>query len=155
MKKSFFIPVVLFLISFSGCRKETDYILYHSFENQSWYRFNKIQFEIPMERTDRSYDIFIFARHKTDYEFDNLDFNMVMTTPSGEERIREYHFAIKDRTGNFIGKCAKDTCEASIPLKKEIRFQKKGLLKIEIENLVPRLETKGVLGIGIRLHPLG
>ena len=155
MKKSFILFLVTVLFSYNACNKEKDYVLYHSFENQSWYRFNKLQFEIPLENSGRACDIYFFVRHKTDYEFDDLDFNMIMTTSSGEERIKEYHFIIKDRTGNFTGRCEKDTCIASIPLKKGIRFTKKGILKIEIENLVPRLETRGILGAGIRLHPHG
>jgi hypothetical protein len=75
-----------------------------------------------------------------------------MTTPSGEERIKEYHMNIKKKDGGFIGPCNKDSCEVTINLKKQLMLTK-GVLKIEIENLVPRLELNGLLSIGIRLRP--
>lgn len=76
---------------------------------------------------------------------------MIMNTPSGEERIKEYSFRIR-RDGSFTGKCTGDSCEAVISLKKEMFFSSGGILRIEIENLVPRLETKNLLGVGIRLR---
>ena len=147
--------VFFILLSFlaTGCSQgKTDY--YHRFNNQVWQRFNILSFEVPVEKTGVPYDILFFAHHTKEYEYDNLDFNMVMTTPSGEERIREYTFTLK-RYGSFTGKCNGDSCEAVIPVKTDITFSKKGILKIEIENLVPRLEIKGLLGVGIRIVPKG
>jgi hypothetical protein len=40
-------------------------------------------------------------------------------------------------------------------LKREIRIEKPGILKIEIENLTPQITTDGVLGVGIRLLQSG
>jgi hypothetical protein len=99
--------------------------------------------------------VFFFANHTRDYEFDNLAFNMIMTTPSGEERIKEYKFLLKDKTGGFTGTCYKDSCTASIALKKGLRLEKKGMLRIEIETLVPRLQINALLGVGVRLVPSG
>jgi gliding motility-associated lipoprotein GldH len=134
-----------------GCRKEKDREFYHPFRNHTWQRFDKLTFEIPLERSGKPYDIYFFVRHTREYEFDNLDFNMIMNTPSGEERIKEYSFRIR-RDGSFTGKCTGDSCEAVISLKKEMFFSSGGILRIEIENLVPRLETKNLLGVGIRLR---
>jgi gliding motility-associated lipoprotein GldH len=144
---------LLTLLILSSCSKDKDYVIYHRFPDHSWYRYNILQFEIPIEPSKESYDVYFFAVHSRKYSFENLDFNMIMTTPDGEERIREYHFPIRRKNGGFIGEFSGDTCSASIPLKKEIYFSSKGVLKIEIENLVPRLEIKGIMGAGIRLHP--
>jgi gliding motility-associated lipoprotein GldH len=146
------LPCIFILLSACSGNRATDY--YHRFENNTWQRFDILKFDIPIEKTNTSYDIYFFAHHTRDYEYDNLDFNMDMSTPSGEERIREYHFPIK-RSGNFTGTCTDDSCEAIIPLKKEMNFSAKGHLIIEIENLVPRLETRYLLGVGIRLVPHG
>ena len=109
-------------------------------------------FEIPVEVQRKSYDVSLFIRHTKQYEFDDLNFNMLMTTPSGEERIKEYKMHIKKKDGGFFGQCNNDSCEVTISLKKQLTLTK-GILSIEIENLVPRLEVKGLLSIGIRLRP--
>ena len=153
MKKISYLPGILILIIVSGCSKNNDYFSYHKFNDQTWSRFNVLQFEIPVNTTEKIYDISLIVSHSKEYEFDYLDFNMIMTTPSGEERIREYHLDIKRKDGKFTGKCNDDSCEVSVVLKRELNLTK-GILTLEIENLVPRMEIKGLLGIGIRLHPV-
>jgi gliding motility-associated lipoprotein GldH len=155
MKKIFPYTGLVMLVLLSSCSNDKDYVIYHRFPKHAWYRYNILQFEIPVERSEKAYDVIFFTRHTKDYPFDNLDFNMIMTTPSGEERIKEYHFVIKRKDGGFTGECTKDSCMASIPLKNEIYFPAKGILKIEIETLVPRVEIPGILGVGIRLHRRG
>ena len=137
---------------FPSCSGNDELESYQKFNDQTWPRFNILHFEIPVNSSEKTYDVSLFVRHTREYEFDALDFNMMMTTPSGEERIREYHMNIKKRDGSFVGKCNNDSCEVTINLKKQITLTK-GVLTIDLENLVPRLEAKGLLGIGIRLRP--
>jgi gliding motility-associated lipoprotein GldH len=147
--------ILILLILLSGCKNNDEIINYHKFKNHTWDRFEKIRFDIPILNIDQPYDVFFFANHTKDYEFDNLEFNMIMTTPDGEERIKEYKFLLKNKTGGFTGNCNQDSCTVSISLKKGIRMEKKGMLRIEIETLVPRLKVTALLGVGIRMVPSG
>jgi hypothetical protein len=70
---------------------------------------------------------------------------MILDTPSGEERIREYLMQIRDKNGNYSGTLTGDTCITQIFLKRKLYCSKKGILKVEIENLNPRMETEGVI----------
>jgi gliding motility-associated lipoprotein GldH len=112
-----------------------------------------LNFEIPVTDKLMNSDISFFIRYTKAYEFNDFDFNMIMNTPSGEERTRVFHIDIKQKNGKFCGKCNPDSCETVVVLKNGISLQKKGRLKIEIENLVPRLDLNGVLGAGIRISP--
>jgi len=155
MSKKTLIYGLLILLLFSGCKKNDEIIRYHKFNDRTWNRFEKIRFDIPILDNDKRYDVYFFANHTKDYEFDNLEFNMIMTTPSGEERIKEYKFLLKNKTGAFTGNCSQDSCTASIVLKKGLQIEKKGMLRIEIETLVPRLQVNALLGVGIRMVPSG
>ena len=155
MKNRILVYCLLIVVVLSGCKKNHEIVSYHKFSNNIWERYDILKFDIPISEADESYDVYFFANHTRDYEFDNLRFNMVMTTPSGEERIKEYHFMIKKKTGEFTGTCASDSCSASITLKKGLRITKKGMLRIEIETLVPRLQITSLLGVGIRMVPSG
>lgn len=134
-----------------SCSRNKPIEVYQQFDNQSWHRYRTLKFEIPLNTSGNSYDIMIFAHLTKDFSYETLDFNMVMNTPSGEERIKEYQLKIKSFTGSFLGKCDQDSCIYSMPLKKGIIIAEPGILKIELENLTPRIETTGILGIGIRL----
>jgi gliding motility-associated lipoprotein GldH len=154
MKKTLILSSFLFIIFLSGCHKNNDIVQYHKFNNRIWNRFEKITFDIPILDIEKRYNVYFFAHHTKDYEYDNLEFNMIMNTPSGEERIKEYKFLLKDKTGGFTGNCTSDSCESIIPLKKGLKLEKKGMLRIEIEVLVPHLEINYLLGVGIRLEPV-
>ena len=147
-----FLPLIFFLGS--GCGKKDSRELFHRFPDKTWARFNLLSFEIPIEKGN-AYDIYLFARFANDYPYETLDFNMIMNTPAGEERIKEYRMDVKSKSGNFCIECSKDSCLGTILLKKEINIAKPGIMKIEIENLTPRILTEGVLGVGIRWMPSG
>jgi gliding motility-associated lipoprotein GldH len=151
-KKSFYVGILVLLV-FCGCSKNDDVEVYYKFKDHAWSRFDPVRFELTVKASERNYDVLLFIHHTVEYEFDNFDFNMIMTTPSGEERIKEYHMDIKRKDGGFIGKLNNDSCELTIALKKDLKLTK-GILTLEFENLIPRLETKGLLGIGIKLHPV-
>jgi len=153
MNKRYLLYGFLILLLFSGCKKSNEILSYHKFKDQTWSRFDKITFNIPIIDVDKQYDVYFFANHTKNYEFDNLRFNMIMTTPSGEERIKDYKFMLKNTTGGFVGECRGDSCTASIVLRKGMSIEKIGMLRIEIETLVPRLQIENILGIGIRLVP--
>jgi hypothetical protein len=142
------------LLSGTGCGKKEGAELYHSFPDKTWARFNLLSFEIPIESMERG-NVYLFARFAPGFLHESLDFNMIMTTPAGEERINEYQMAVKTKAGEFCIECTKDSCQGSILLKKEINLSKPGILKVEIENMIPRIATEGILGIGIRVVPSG
>jgi len=134
-----------------SCTSNKPIEVYQKFDNQSWHRYRTLKFEIPLNSSKQSYDIILFAHITKVFEFETLDFNMVMNTPSGEERINEYQLKIKSSAGSLLGKCNEDYCIYTSPLKKGISITEAGVLKIELENLTPRIETKGIVGIGVRL----
>ena len=154
-------PVFLLLIlsislfTGNGCRKTEIKELYHRFPEKVWARFNILSFEIPVNETARPYNIYMFGCFSRDFKYETLDFNMIMNTSAGEERTHVYQMEVKSKSGTFLGECNNDTCRGTIMLKKELRLAKPGILKIEIENLIPRLITEGVLGVGIRMVPSG
>jgi gliding motility-associated lipoprotein GldH len=152
--KTYFFYLAILIGSFFSCSPHPkEIVVYHQFERNSWHRFEKLLFNIPIHEPNKVYDIYFFARHSTNYKFENLDFGMIMNTPSGEERINQYSFKIKKTTGGFYSKCSKDTCSAEMAIKRGLLFPKKGILKIEIETLVPRLEIDELFGVGIRIIP--
>lgn len=144
---------VILLIFISGCRKPAQTEWYHPFSDRNWERFNILRFEIPINDAGESHNITLFAYLSSEYEYHELPFNMVMETPSGEERINEYLLQFRSKNGNLINQCTNDSCLVQVILKQGMRINKTGILVLEIENLNPRLLTTGVCGVGIRVTP--
>ena len=132
------LPVMVFLGS--GCGKKEARELYHRFPEKAWARFNLLSFEIPVEKAN-TYDIYLFAQFANSYPYETLNFNMIMNTPAGEERINEYKMQVRSASGNFCIECSHDSCMGTVLLKKQINIARPGTLKIEIENLAIQLDT--------------
>ncbi|MBE0647032.1 MAG: hypothetical protein IH596_04530 [Bacteroidales bacterium] len=143
---------LLGMILLTGCRQTDPDGIYYPFKNHVWQRFNILKFEIPVKQSDKPYTVVFFARHNAEFPYKSLDFNMVMNTPSGEERIREFQLLIRDKDDAFLGDCELEICETTLVLKKDLSINKDGMLMVELENLIPRMETPGLLGVGIRLQ---
>jgi len=115
-----------------------------SFSNNTWQRYDILKFEFPLSGSKESYDLLFELRCSKTFAFNELPLNMILYTPSGEERIRECHLQIKETNGSFKGSFKGDTVITRLVLKKELYCSVKGVLKIEIENLNPRMQTEGV-----------
>jgi len=152
---SYLFVVMSIIVLMAGCTAEKSQEYYHKFETQAWPRFQNVTFEIPINRIDIPYDIYFFAGLSNEFPFESIPFNMVMNTPSGEERIREYEMPVKSKTGNFIIDCNKDSCQCQLLLKEGLIMTKPGTLTIELENLIPKLEAVGISGVGIRVIQSG
>lgn len=143
------------ILGFTGCSKQQKDEWYYPLPAHTWERFNILRFEIPVEKTETgNWDVVLFTWLSPGFEYSTLDFNMTLTTATGEERINEYQLPFKAEDGSLIKPCSSDSCQASITLKKSLRISKPGILTLELENLTPRLKTEGVFGIGIRLTPV-
>lgn len=143
------------ILVFPLCNPGKSYEVYHKFEKNLWPRFDILRFEIPITEIEKPYDVLFFARLSLQFPFESLSFNMVMNTPSGEERINAYDMKVKSKAGNFVIGCDKSLCEGTLLLKKELSMKKPGKLIIELENLIPRMQVEGISGIGIRVIESG
>ncbi len=140
MRKLFFLILFILFIISTACRREKPIEYTFQFEKQTWSRFSNVIITIPLKENNKTYEVNFFARFTHDYPHETLIFNMIMTTPSGEERIMEYQ--IKKI---ILGE------ENQITLKKDLFISKSGNLVLELENLMPQLHLSGISMIGVRL----
>ncbi|NOX48906.1 MAG: gliding motility lipoprotein GldH [Chlorobi bacterium] len=141
-----FAVAILLLIS---CSDQKVFEQYHKFEKFSWNRFEFVDFETQIEDTESEYDIYLNLRHLPEYPYRNFDFNFTIYTPSGEMRTSNYEIKLYDNQGNRLSECLGDYCDMKIPVRKGFRFSEPGTVKFEIENRMTKLETPGVMEVGL------
>jgi len=117
-------------------------------KNTTWDRFDIKQFEIPINEEAKSYDIQVVVRCTEQFQYDNLPFYVILTTPSGEERMREVNVLVRDN-GKMITQPNSTKSEARLILWKGINMADKGNCKITLENMIPKIQTEGIDEIGI------
>lgn len=149
--KTYFRPtffVVLISILFS-CKPSKIYEKDIPFKYNLWNRFDILNFDIPVKKAG-VYDIILKIKHTGEFPFDKLPFNMVISSPSGEERDREYEIEMRNKDGKFLAKNTQgDIFEMEYTLRKEFDFNSPGIYTIKIENLIPKIETPEIIEIGL------
>jgi gliding motility-associated lipoprotein GldH len=146
-------PLFVVLVISIACTSNRPKELYHVFPGGIWERYNILSFEIPVEEAGEPVDVILFGNFTEGFQYETLDFNMTMKTPSGEERIKEYQMKVKTKEGIFLGEKRDKNHYCEIALKRRLNTGKAGKMVIQIENLIPRLRTEGIEGIGVRLSP--
>jgi len=134
---------------FAGCSSKPAYYDAISFEKGSWNRFRYLNFEFLTDNPEMTYDLSVIITYNDYINIDMLPVNVVMVLPGGEERIREYNIFLKERNGAMKGEKKEGRYELKVLLRESQQFTEKGPVKIEIENLNPKLETPGVLSFGL------
>jgi gliding motility-associated lipoprotein GldH len=146
-----YFPLFIFM---PGCARQVEFDRYQSFTEKSWDRFKKVKFGIPVNKEKQYYNLVFYTYLDPRFEYRTLDFNVIINSPSGEERIKDYLLPVQTDTFNLFTQCSSDSCIAKMYLKRSLFVAKKGVLTVEIENLIPRLKTEGIHGIGISLIPV-
>ena len=151
MKKTESIFVLLSMAMFllTSCSNQKVFEEYNKFDNFSWNRFDIVKFEVDFENTETDYDIYINIRHLPEYPYTFFNFNFTINTPSGEMRTSDYEIDLFNKKGERLSECLGDYCDLKIPLRNGFRFSEPGTAIFEIENRMTKLETPGVMEVGL------
>ena len=144
--------VIIFLLSVcmvaSSCKHKPIYEKYLKMKNSTWDRFTIQQYDIPIEDVGKSYDFTLSVRNTSQFQYDDLPVYVILTTTSGEERMREVHLTLHEN-GKLVGTPNGKIFQVQTPLWKNINISEKGKCKITLENIIPKIQTDGIDEIGI------
>lgn len=148
--KQLFPVVVLFTLvfTFSACKKGPVFEHYIKMKNATWDRFDIKPVQIPVAEAGVSYDIAVVVRCTEQFKYDNLPFYAILTTPSGEERMREVTVPVKGN-GKLLVDPETLKAESRLYIWKQITITEKGNCKLTLENMIPYIQTEGIDEIGI------
>lgn len=152
MRRLFLYSLMIFSLTLVSCQKRNVYCEFHKFNNYTWGRFDKVTFTIPIDQADFNADIILSVRHLGEYPYKELPVNIVMTTPSGEERIMEKTIKIRDENNEFIGSVAGNLYDIDEILWNDFNFNRQGTYTIEFENLIPKIGIPAIDDIGLTVR---
>lgn len=146
MKKLFFTPsaafLLILLLVLESCTQKPVYEETIKLTNSTWERFDIKKISFPVDEEDKTYCIQVIMKTNPSFAYDEFPIYVILTTPSGEERMREISVKI-DKTSNSRSN------QGSTTLWKEITISNKGTCKLSIESLIPKHETPGLDEISI------
>jgi gliding motility-associated lipoprotein GldH len=145
--------VIITSFMFAGCSNDKSVTKINSFSNSTWERFDYVTFDFPIDEENVAYNIYLLIRYTSNFPSEALLINFVMTLPSGEERIRDYRIALKEKDGSLLGEAKAGYYEQLKTIRKGMLIGQSGNLNIEIENLMTKYYTPGIVELGVILEP--
>ena len=131
-----------------ACGNSTVFKESREFDNVSWNRFDIQNFEVPAEAGE-VLDFYFLIRHHSYFPYDFVDVNITFYMLGGEERSGDYHFNLKDDQGNWQAEGMGELWDIELPIRKKLRMLETGICKLRIENKMTKLETPGIIEIGL------
>ncbi len=145
--KAIISPIIITLLLIS-CNSRTVFREYNKFDDISWNRMDFLNFEVPVQENE-SLDFYLAIRHHTDFPYGFIDVNITFFTPDGEMRSRDYHFNLKNDELKWKGDGMGELWDIKLPIRKNMIFNKSGKCKIRIENKMNKMETPGIIEVGL------
>jgi len=146
MKQSATLILLIFLMV--SCANKEVFKEYKTFDKVSWNRFDILYFEVPVKAGDYL-DFYLALRHHTFFPYDYINTNITFYSPDGEMRSKEYHFELKDKDGQWKANGMGELWDIEFPIRDSSFFNKDGICKVRVENKMTKIETPGIVEVGL------
>jgi gliding motility-associated lipoprotein GldH len=145
---------LLFVLSWGlvSCNSSSYYDKTEPLENSIWVASNAKRFDIDIEDSLQVFNFYIHVRNSVDYEFANLYFFIQSEFPDGQKAQDTIECQLADYQGKWLGSGSGKFRDNSFILRKNMRFQKKGIYRFELKQGMRRDSLKGIAEVGIRLE---
>ncbi len=143
--------VILSTFLLISCRNNQPQIISKNFPETGWHRFDKLSFDMQIANVKNNYSISAIIKHSPDMEYDRIPLHIIMTYPSGEERIWEQIIKIRDKDGNLNGVLKDGVVDLEVVIRSKLAFNETGKIKLLVEQIIPKYDTPGIFSFALKL----
>ena len=117
-----------------------------------WERENIIRFDVPVEDTITSHNLYVNVRNTPLYPFRNLYLFITTTAPSGHSIRDTVEVILADEDGKKMGSGLGDIWDLQQLYKENIRFAQQGTYRFEYEQAMRMERLPFILDVGLRVE---
>ena len=117
-----------------------------------WYRDNIVNFELTVEDTISSYNLYVNVRNANLYPMSNLYLFITTTAPSGHSVRDTVEVILADEKGKWLGSGLGDIWDLQQLYKKNVRFAQRGQYRFEYEQAMRAEKLPFILDVGLRVE---
>lgn len=117
-----------------------------------WMRDHIVQFEVPVEDTLSSHNLYVNVRNTSLYPMSNLYLFITTTAPSGHSVLDTVEVILADEKGKWLGSGLGDIWDLQQPYKNNVRFAQQGTYRFEFEQAMRPERLPFVLDVGLRVE---
>jgi len=141
--------LILPIIFLTACKSKNVTDQQHLFADKTWQRSQNISFEFMVKDTTATYQMSIGVRYSDNFPFDRVQLSFVLEDPSGEKRVSEHDFFVRNKEGRFLGKKVKHAMEMTFSVRNSYKFKAPGKAKVTLVNQLPYMSTDGIAEISL------
>ena len=142
----------LILVLITSCDPTRVYEENVSIPDQTWNRWNTVNFRVEISDTIASHNIHINIRHGGQYRYSNLYLFVQTISPSGHWIRDTLECILANEKGKWLGSGLGDIYDIRIPYKMNVRFPYKGIYTFEFEQAMRDEDLKHLFDIGLRIE---
>ncbi|HLN20276.1 MAG TPA: gliding motility lipoprotein GldH [Bacteroidales bacterium] len=148
------LPAVVIFLFLSACNSSVVFSDARAMKNNSWNLMDILSFDIPVEDTINSNNVFFTVRSGTSYPFRNIYLFVSTTSPDGKTISDTLQYFLADESGNWFGKGFGDIKELKLPYKSNVYFPRKGNYRFTVQHGMRTEDLKGIYDFGIRIEKI-
>ena len=134
-----------------GCGGGAKYSINQSIPAGLWKYDNPLTYNLDIESTETSNDLFLSLHYGTDFGYQNLYVKIVTDYPTKESIEDIVSLNLTNGSGSFLGNCNSAKCTIDILLQENFRFSEKGRHTIRIYQHSREAELPSVFGAELKL----
>ena len=117
-----------------------------------WYRENILHFEVVIEDTIRSHNLYVNVRNTSLYPMSNLYLFIETTAPSGHSVRDTVEVILADPKGKWLGSGLGDIWDLQQLYKQNVRFAQKGKYSFGFMQAMRTEKLPFILDVGLRVE---
>ncbi len=149
--KSLFILLFTILI-LSSCDPDRVYEKNIKIPDAIWQRDNIVRFELVVEDTISSHNLYVNVRNSNLYPVSNLYLYITTTAPSGHAIKDTVEVTLADSRGKWLGSGLGDIWDLQQLYKDNVRFAQSGKDSFEFEQAMRYDKLPFILDVGLRVE---
>lgn len=147
--KSGLAALILFTLS---CDRDKFFDESLSLPNDSWPKDETMSFKINIEDTVSSYNFFLNVRNSTSYRYNNIYFFLTTEFAGGGMSRDTIECLLAAKNGEWLGRGSGRYRDNRIPIRSNIRFPRKGIYTLKLNQAMREDILEGISEAGVRLE---
>ena len=150
---SFILILVSMLLSVS-CNRDVVFTDFFEIPEKTWSLSDIPSFEVPINDTLNSNNIWLMIRTGSDYPYRNIYLFVTASTPGGITITDTLQYDLADEKGNWYGKGFGNIHALNLPYKTNVYFLLKGNYMFKIQHGMRIENLNGVYDIGLKVEKI-
>jgi gliding motility-associated lipoprotein GldH len=136
----------------SGCEQSRVFDKNIAIGKDGWFYGEPLQFEVYINDTSYSYNMFVNVRHTDEFPYNNMWMNLTTTLPDNVQKTSKIDVQLSEPDGIWTGDCIDGICYNTVLVQKNFRFPATGKYVFTLEQDMRMNPMTGLLDVGIRVE---